>query len=298
MSASEQFLRPSPLISIRIPAYNHEKYVQKTLDSILDDPYPNKEIIIIDDASSDGTWNRVLEWVAQNKDKIKIVYKKNSRNLGVSRTVNLLHKLCQGEYIVGIASDDVLIPGSLEKRLNHLIARPNKQVVFGDCEVINENGELLFESGLSDLYRINKNNLFSDQNLIKELISNWGVPGGTLMMTRSVALEIEFNEDLIIEDFDLFLKWMSRDCLSFINEKISQYRIHETNASRTKNIQNRINNLKSFNLTIQTHVHNKKLKGLVPLGYKTEAKLSYLESKYIRCGVLLIKYVYSRFFLY
>lgn len=294
---SSDLMNNLPLVSIRIPAYNHESYISETLNSALLDPYPNKEIVVIDDASTDGTWNVICEWVSKNKNLINVRHYRNTSNLGVSKTVNKLHKLCEGEYIVGIASDDLLIPGGIDKRVNHLKARPNKQVVFGDCEVINANGELVFTSGLSDLYNINKNNLFSDETQIKELISNWGVPGGTLMMTRSVALDIEFNEDLIIEDFDLFLKWMSRGYLSFINEKISQYRIHETNTSRTKSKQHRINNLKSFNLTIQTHVHNKKLKGLEPLGYKTEAKISYLESKYIRCGVFLIKYVYSRIFL-
>lgn len=240
------------LVSIRIPAYNHEKYVQKTLDSILSDPYPNKEIVIIDDASSDDTWNKILEWVAKNSTKVKIIYQRNPKNMGISKTVNKLHSLCSGDYIVGIASDDVLIPGSIEKRLQYLEANKNKKVVFGDCQVIDENDQVLYESGLSGLYTVNKNNLFDNDTMKKELILNWGVPGGTLMMKKELIEEIKFNEKLIIEDFDLFLKWMAQDYLGFIDQKISNYRIHSSNAINNQEHQKR--RYKDFLITIFSNI--------------------------------------------
>ncbi len=242
----------SPLVSIRIPAYNHEKFVTKTLDSILDDPYPNKEIIIIDDCSNDNTWEKILEWEKKHSDKIKIIAEKNAKNIGVSKTVNKLHSLCSGEYIIGIASDDILIPGSIESRLHYLQTNTDKKVVFGDCQVIDENDNLLFESGLSDLYSVNKANLFDNNKMKKELILNWGVPGGTLMVKKEIVEEIQFNEKLIIEDFDLFLKWMAKDYLGFIDIKISKYRIHSSNAINNKEQQKR--RYKDFLMTITSNL--------------------------------------------
>jgi glycosyltransferase involved in cell wall biosynthesis len=53
-----------PLVSVLIPAFNHERFVQRCLDSVLEDPYPAKELIIIDDGSTDKTGERIADWVA------------------------------------------------------------------------------------------------------------------------------------------------------------------------------------------------------------------------------------------
>lgn len=237
-----------PLVSVRVPCYNHQNFVQTTLNSIFNDKYPNKEIIIIDDCSTDNSWARIVSWADEHQSRIKITYKRNAVNLGVSKTVNKLDALCSGEYIVGIASDDILIAGSIEARLNYLKKNKDKKVVFGDCQVIDENDKVLFESGLSELYTVNKSNLFDNDRMKKELILNWGVPGGTLMMKKEIVQEITFNEKLIIEDFDLFLKWMAKDYLGFIDEKISKYRIHSSNAINNKEQQKR--RYKDFLFTI------------------------------------------------
>ncbi len=228
-----------PLVSIRIACYNHENFVQKTLDSVLKNKYDNKELVIIDDCSTDDSWNKIKEWAKSNKDKIKIIYKKNNKNLGVSKTVNKLHKLCSGEFVVGIASDDELTEWSIQKRVDYLLSNPRKKVVFGDCLVINEKDQILYDSGLSGLYNINKLNLIDDDTMKTELILNWGVPGGTIMMRKEILNEIPFNEKLIVEDFDLFLKWMSKNYLGFLDEKISIYRVHSSNTSGCKSLQTR-----------------------------------------------------------
>ena len=53
-----------PLVSVLIPAFNHARFVQRCLDSVLEDPYPSKEIVIIDDGSSDDTGEQIAAWIA------------------------------------------------------------------------------------------------------------------------------------------------------------------------------------------------------------------------------------------
>ena len=151
-------------------------------------------------------------------------------------------------------------------------ANKNKKVVFGDCQVIDENDHLLYESGLNGLYAVNKNNLFDDDNMKKELILNWGIPGGTLMMTKDVVKEIYFNERLIVEDFDLFLKWMSKNYLGFIDEKISKYRIHSANAINNDELQRR--RYKDFIRTIFGNMKHFKTKYKVLLLYAIFSRIS------------------------
>lgn len=223
-----------PLVSIYIPSYNHENYVRLTLDSILADSYPNKEIVIIDDASTDHTWCKVQEWIEKHGAEIKVSAKRHDENKGITKTLNELTALCSGVYLVGIASDDYLIGDSIIQRVNYLNKNPDKSAVFGDCIVIDDSGSQLYESGLSELYHMNKANLLNGATITKELIVNWGVPGGTLMVEKNIHDTLKFDESLLVEDFDFYLKLLAARKLGFLNEKISAYRLHGTNSSRVQ----------------------------------------------------------------
>ena len=68
-----------PLISILIPYYNHNRYVASTLNSILEDPYPNKEIVVINDGSTESDSSDLLNWIDNNSHKMKIIYNKYTK---------------------------------------------------------------------------------------------------------------------------------------------------------------------------------------------------------------------------
>ena len=78
-----------PLVSVLIPAFNHERFVQRCLDSVLEDPYPAKELIIIDDGSTDSTGERIAEWVVQHSGELPIEYVRRN-NRGIAATLNEL----------------------------------------------------------------------------------------------------------------------------------------------------------------------------------------------------------------
>lgn len=226
--------KPKPLVSIRIPAYNHEKYVFKTLDSVLEQGYQNIEIIIIDDASSDNTWKEIQRWINEKGDSVDVFSVRHSENKGIASTINELISLCNGKYIAGIASDDYLLPGSIESRVNYLETHELKDAVFADCKVIDDEGNELFESGLSELYSMRKDKLLNEKTILWELVSNWGVPGGTLMIRNQVKSYLKLNEKLLVEDFDFFLKLLAKKKLGFIDTKISAYRLHHSNVSNSE----------------------------------------------------------------
>ena len=78
-----------PLVSIIIPCYNHEQYVNYALSSIIEDTYPNIEIVIINDGSTDNSDGIINEWISQHQAKISIKYK-NRGNRGLCKTLNEL----------------------------------------------------------------------------------------------------------------------------------------------------------------------------------------------------------------
>ncbi len=234
-----------PTISIMIPAYNHEKYVKQTLDSILQDPYPNKEIIIINDGSTDDTHSRIEEWIAQNGEKITVTYI-NQENMGLTKTLNKLLKHASGEYLVALASDDYLLPGGLQKRFDYLQQHPEKSAVFADCIVVDNDNNTLYESGLFELRHANKAKLLTDEGIKEEFISNFAVPGPVLMVRRDYYKKFGgFNEEMYMEDYDLYLKFAAKNLIGFLDEKVSAYRLHETNMSAG-------NNAKFINLLIDS----------------------------------------------
>ena len=217
-----------PLISILVPAYNHQRYVVNTLNSISEDNYPNKEIVIINDGSTDDTDKVIREWIAKYNDKVNVNYTLRE-NKGVTKTLNELVDKSQGEFVAVIASDDYLLPGGIMARYNYLKNNPPKLAVFGDCIVVDGDGSKIYESGLADLHYVKKDRYLTEEGLKREIILGWSVPGGTLMVKRKLYNEIKYDERYLIEDLDFFLKMVSKNVLGFIDMKVSAYRVHGKN---------------------------------------------------------------------
>ena len=222
--------RHFPLVSIRIPSFNHRQFVEQALDSVIQDSYPNKELVIIDDGSTDDSAAVISRWIDTNGHRIAVNYSRHPRNLGIARTLNELVKRCAGEYIAGVASDDYLLPDGILQRYLYLQEHPEKLAVFGDCLVVDGAGQLMAESGLTGFHHANLGNFRSDASLRKELITNWSVPGPVLMVNRRV-LEVvgPYNENLGIEDWDFYLRMAAQNLIGFLDRKVGAYRVHGKN---------------------------------------------------------------------
>ena len=219
-----------PLVSILIPLYNHEEFVEETLDSILNDSYENKEIIIINDGSTDRSDEVVKSWIEKNGSLVDIRYK-SRENIGLTKTLNELLSLSKGEFLVALASDDYLIDGGIEKRVEYLLNHPSKKAVFGDCIVVKD-GEVISESGLFSYRYSNKKNFFSDQGIRREFLTNFSMPGPVLMVRRDFYTEFDgYNEDMYMEDYDLYLRLATLGLIGFLDERVSGYRIHDGSMS-------------------------------------------------------------------
>lgn len=232
-----------PLVSVLIPAFNHERFVQRCLDSVLEDPYPAKELIIIDDGSTDKTGERIADWVATHCMELPIEYVRRD-NKGVAATLNELVARASGEFLRPGASDDYLLPGGLDAQVRYLLAHPSKEVVIGDSIVVDQDGNKLHDSGMCDLHGADKNLYRSDDGIRRAVISQWAI-GGPVALIRKRALDTvdRWSEGLRIEDWDLFLRLAARDALGFIDVRVCAYRIHGANLSKTRHTATRVINL-------------------------------------------------------
>ncbi|MEW9623347.1 glycosyltransferase family 2 protein [Rhodanobacter geophilus] len=232
-----------PLVSVLIPAFNHERYVRRCLDSVLEDPYPAKELIVIDDGSSDRTGVLIADWVAAHCMDIPIEYVRREHR-GIAATLNELAARANGEFLRPGASDDYLLPGGLGAQVGYLLAHPHKVAVIGDSMVVDRDGRKLHDSGMCDLHGADKSLYRTDDGIRRAVIRQWAI-GGPVVLIRKCALDTadRWSEGLRIEDWDLFLRLAARSMLGFIDVKVCAYRMHDSNVSKTRHRGTRIANL-------------------------------------------------------
>src|SRR5690606_37410621 len=118
------------LVSVIIPVYNVQKYVTQAIQSILDQTYKNLEIIVIDDCSTDSTYERVL--CLQEKDNRLKVYK-NEKNIKIAATLNKGISLSHGQFIARMDGDDISKLDRIEKKVKFL--KKNRHISLVGCSL-------------------------------------------------------------------------------------------------------------------------------------------------------------------
>lgn len=116
-----------PLVSILIPAYNAAEWISETLRSAVAQTWSRKEIIVVDDGSTDGTADVVRGFASQG---VKVV---SIENKGLSGAVNHAFRLCQGDYIQELDSDDILAPDKIERQLAALREGDSKRLLLSSA---------------------------------------------------------------------------------------------------------------------------------------------------------------------
>lgn len=216
----------SYLITVAIPAYNHEKYIHETLESVKNSTWHNIELLIIDDGSKDNTFGAASNWIDQNRSRFQIASIKRQENQGVCRTLNRLTKEAQGKYVAIIASDDRLLPNSLYLRSSVLESNSWADAVFSDSELINENGAKV--SGTLHLNgKTCKCCLLNRELQFFEILLNWKGCGPGLMIRKrqTTSKDMDFDESILIEDLEFFLRKSYGKTLAYIPEPLQEYRI-------------------------------------------------------------------------
>ena len=125
------------MISIITPNYNCVKFIAETIESVLAQTYQNWEMIIVDDCSTDGSYEIALKYAEKDK-RIKIF--RMDHNSGAAYCRNKGIELSKGEYIAFLDSDDLWMPEKLEKQVEFMIAN-NCDFSFTEYQIIKENGE-------------------------------------------------------------------------------------------------------------------------------------------------------------
>ncbi|MGX4598600.1 glycosyltransferase family 2 protein [Faecalimicrobium sp. JNUCC 81] len=127
------------LVSIITPMYNSEKFIEKTIESVLNQTYENWEMLIVDDCSTDNS-SDIAKSYAQNDSRIKYIKTKN--NQGVSHARNIALKNAEGQFLAFLDSDDIWDKDKLKKQISFM-DKNNYVITFTAYELIDENNDRL-----------------------------------------------------------------------------------------------------------------------------------------------------------
>ena len=228
------------LVSVIIPAYNHEKYIKQCIESVLNQTYKNLEILVEDDCSTDNT----KEEIAKIKDKrLKKIYAK--KNKGVVNTINELSNMATGKYIAVLGSDDVWYPEKIEEQIKAFKENPKLGAVFTEVDFIDENNKKYTDSA---------ENIFDYKNMTSaERMRCFYERGNHLchpssMIKRSVFEDIgEYNNGYRqLHDYDYWTRLLQKYDIHIINKKLMAYRRIITD-NKSVSAQNNTNTIRVYN---------------------------------------------------
>lgn len=145
----EEKLNSFPLVSIVLPTYNGCKYLRQSIESCLNQTYKNIELIVVDDGSTDAT----AEVVKSYQDK-KIKYLRHEKNLGLPHALNTGFSKAKGEYLTWTSDDNYYTKDAIEVMTNFLNKKKDVGLVYADCYVIDEKGDVLRYHQVSSIKKL------------------------------------------------------------------------------------------------------------------------------------------------
>jgi glycosyltransferase involved in cell wall biosynthesis len=248
-----------PLVSIALCTFNGEKYLIKQLDSLVQQSYPNLEIIAVDDCSTDDTLNILKEYAARFPN-FKIY--QNEVNLGYKKNFEKAIQLCKGEYITLSDQDDIWMLDKIQLMVNHI---KENLLLYHDSELIDESGISLNKKS-SNIFNFYEGNN-PDYLMLENCIS-----GHALMFKNELTTHIiPFPED-IFHDQWIGYAAASKGNIAYLNLTLVKYRIHSSNNTDMLR--------KNVSYTSQKKIRDeillRKLNSLVKFEIKTAKRLLYL----------------------
>jgi len=210
-------------ISIVVPIYNVEKYIDRCVDSLLEQNYHNYEVIFVDDGSKDGSIDRVKKKI-RNRVNFKIITKENG---GLSSARNYGLRFAEGEFVTFVDSDDYLDNNFLEKMIDTIgdanICCCGYQEVTEDEKFIRSVGNNFEKKSDEIIY----NNIIEAINFIPNA---WGK-----IYRREIFGKLNYPESMLFEDYAIAYKVFYKEKVRFLEEPLYFYRIRSGSIMRDFN---------------------------------------------------------------
>ena len=212
-----------PKLSIILPVYNTDKYVGAAIESILSQSFKDFELLIIDDCSTDDTWEVVQKY---RKDD-RVLLSRNTHNSGKNETVNAAFKSCKGEFVTIHDADDISHPMRLEEQMRFL--NENEEFVLCGCAhyLIDENDAFISKVAVYDSY----------EKISRRIKYESCFHGPTVIFRRDVPEKVGglYRTMKMGEDVDFVKRVTEKFRTCNVNKLLYAYRVLNSSVTKTLN---------------------------------------------------------------
>ena len=239
-----------PLISVITPAYNHEKFVEETIRSILCQTWSNLELLVIDDGSPDHTWDVLQKLRPECEKRFVRVFMERQQNQGTCVTMNRLLAESRGKYLFVIASDDVIADQeAIELEADFLESHPEYVLAVGNDDMIDEKSEQIAWDRHRNIVPADAKGASTDMasqavykgrspfepeifGSYESILWNNYMPNGYLIRRSALPSGPFFTKEAPVEDWHLMLHLAKTGKMKYIDRILFHYRWHGGNTSK------------------------------------------------------------------
>jgi glycosyltransferase involved in cell wall biosynthesis len=223
---------PGPVVSVAVPAYNAERWIRETLESVVAQTMDDLEVVVVDDASTDGTREAMAD-VADPRIRLF----RNERNLGQSANWNRTIALCRAPFVKLLCADDFLRADCLDLMLRPFRASETVGLVFCRREIVSEGDEsevaawrahyeTMFRR-FGELRELNSGRKLFEAYLATGFDDNWIGEPSAVMVRRSLFDRLPGFHPHVRQavDMELWLRLLFHADVGFVDEPVATYRI-------------------------------------------------------------------------
>ncbi len=217
----------SPLVSVICPTYNAEKFILNTLTSIITQDYPNIEIVVSDDCSSDDTVVLIKKFIQESPEGRKIILNVNEQNLGITANCNKILSLTSGKYVSMFAGDDIMYQGKIAAQVAAMEKNPDVSLTYHSVNILDgdDGNKIVFttEQGSDPSYRS-----------VFDILRRGGIFGSCSVMVRADAIPPGgFASDIpSVSDWLMLIEVALRGRVLFVPGIYAGYTKHVHGSSR------------------------------------------------------------------
>lgn len=219
----------SVLVSVIVPVFNVENYLDICIKSVLSQSYKYWELILVDDGSIDRS-NIICDYYALSDDRIRVIHKKNS---GVSNSRNIAIDIAQGEYVMFLDADDYWCENNVIEQLLGVALKDKLDIVRGEYIAVDENNHFVFSRKISNKRRIFSNTIIGSYEFLQYAISDeFFLP--LSLFKRDVIGNIRLEEKRIfLEDMQFYSEILLKEmrCMYLPDFRFYSYRKNINSAS-------------------------------------------------------------------
>ncbi len=209
-----------PEVFVFVPSYNHAPFIERCLKSIVKQTFQPTKLLVIDDGSNDDS-TQIIERIL-NDCPFPAEFVTRS-NRGLCATLNEGFAQSVGKYFAYLGSDDVWLPQFLESRVKVLESRPNAVLAFGHAFLIDENDRIIDCTENWTAY--------TDGSILEMLLAGVVPASSSVVYCRSALENQRWNENSVLEDYELYLKLSKNGDFAFDEKILSAWRQHDYNTS-------------------------------------------------------------------